>query len=42
MKRQLPDQPNLEHLKAQAKDLLREIRAHNPSAHLHDAQFQLA
>jgi ankyrin repeat protein len=42
MKRQLPDQPNLEHLKAQAKDLLREIRAHNPSARLHDAQFQLA
>lgn len=40
--RQLPVRPNLEQLRHQAKDLLKEMRAGNPGAKLHDAQLELA
>ena len=42
MSRQLPAQPNLEHLKNQAKDLLDDLRGRNPSAKLADAQHAVA
>src|SRR5262245_19385184 len=32
MRRELPERPNLEHLKAQAKDLLESVRSKQPSA----------
>ncbi len=38
----LPETANLEHLRSQAKDLLREARRTNPEARLHQAQHQLA
>ena len=38
----LPDNPNLEWLRKQAKRRLEELRADNPSAQLADAQFDLA
>jgi len=38
----LPDAPNLEWLRKQAKRRLEELRAENPSAQLADAQFDLA
>lgn len=42
--RQLPERPNLDQLKRQAKELLRERRAEDPARAfaLHDAQFALA
>jgi ankyrin repeat protein len=40
--RRLPVHPNLDQLKHQAKDLLRELRAANPGAKLADAQLALA
>ncbi|MGE0866195.1 MAG: ankyrin repeat domain-containing protein, partial [Vicinamibacterales bacterium] len=40
--RRLPVRPNLDQLKHQAKDLLRELRVTNPAAGLADAQFALA
>jgi len=42
MSRQLPEKPNLEHLKKQAKELLRELQQTNAEAKLADAQHQLA
>ncbi|MCU0317539.1 MAG: hypothetical protein MUC92_13215 [Fimbriimonadaceae bacterium] len=42
MKRQLPENPNLEFLKTQAKELLRELRTSSPLTKLHMAQHQLA
>jgi hypothetical protein len=42
MPRRLPDHPNLEHLKRQAKDLLAELRRRAPAMHLADAQRALA
>jgi hypothetical protein len=42
MSRQLPERPNLEHLKNQAKDLLDELQRQNPAAQLADAQHSLA
>ena len=42
MSRTLPVRPNLEHLKKQAKALLRELQATQPDAQLADAQHQLA
>jgi len=42
MSRDLPARPNLEHLKNQAKDLLRELQRQDPSAQLADAQHALA
>ena len=38
----LPDNPNLEWLRKQAKRRLEEMRSKNPSAQLADAQFDLA
>ena len=38
----LPDSPNLEWLRKQAKRRLEEVRASNPDARLADAQFELA
>jgi ankyrin repeat protein len=38
----LPDRPSLEHLRKQAKDLLREERARNPAATLAKAQLAIA
>src|SRR4029079_14125905 len=38
----LPDEPNLDWLRKQAKRRLREIRRTNPAAKLADAQFDLA
>jgi hypothetical protein len=38
----LPDDPNLDWLRKQAKRRLDELRAANPSAQLSDAQFDLA
>jgi ankyrin repeat protein len=38
----LPDNPNLDWLRKQAKRRLDELRAENPSAQLADAQFELA
>ena len=42
MFRSLPANPNLEHLKKQAKDRLRELQAGRPDAQLADAQHELA
>ena len=42
MSRDLPVHANLDHLKKQAKELLRELQQHNPGAILADAQHQLA
>ena len=42
MSRELPRQPNLEHLRKQAKDLLDEMQQRDPSAKLADAQHALA
>lgn len=42
MDKQLPNKPSLEHLKAQAKDLLKELRASDPSAKLSQAQRTIA
>ena len=42
MSRDLPDHPNLDHLKKQAKALLRELRAQRPDATLADALHALA
>ena len=42
MNKTLPPHPSLEHLKAQAKDLLIELRKSSPSTRLHHAQRQLA
>jgi hypothetical protein len=42
MSRDLPVHANLDHLKKQAKELLRELQQHNPAAILADAQHQLA
>lgn len=38
----LPDRPNLDHLKRQAKDRLRQLQAASPGARLADAQHALA
>ena len=38
----LPPNPNLEHLKKQAKDRLHELRQENPSVKLADAQHAIA
>jgi ATP-dependent Clp protease adapter protein ClpS len=40
--RALPDTPNLEHLKNEAKDRLRSLRAADPAVKLATVQFQLA
>lgn len=37
MSRQLPDRPNLDHLRKQAKELLDDLRTRNPDAQLADA-----
>jgi hypothetical protein len=42
MPRRLPDHPNLDHLKKQAKDLLVELRRRTPAMQLADAQHALA
>ena len=42
MSRSLPERPNLDHLKNEAKALLKTLRATNPAAKLTDAQRQLA
>lgn len=42
MSRDLPDRPNLDHLKKQAKALLRKLREHDAAATLADAQHALA
>jgi hypothetical protein len=42
MSRELPERPNLDHLRKQAKVLLRELRARNPQAKLSTAQHALA
>lgn len=42
MSRNLPPHPNLEHIRKQAKDLLHELKRHNPEVKLADAQFILA
>ena len=42
MSRSLPPHPNLEHLKKQARDLLRELKQGNPALKLADAQHALA
>ena len=42
MSRDLPPNPNLEHLKKQAKALLEQLRQANTAATLVDAQHQLA
>jgi hypothetical protein len=42
MSRNLPDRPNLEHLKKEAKALLVALRRHEPAALLSDAQHALA
>jgi hypothetical protein len=42
MSRDLPEFPNLEHLKKQAKVMLRELRQRQPSAKLADAQLAIA
>jgi hypothetical protein len=42
MSRDLPLHPNLDHLKKQAKELLRELQQQNPGAILTDAQHHLA
>ena len=40
--RALPAQPNLEHLKNEAKQRLRSLREADATAKLADAQFQIA
>ena len=42
MSRKLPPHPNLEHLKKQAKDLLKDLKQQNPASKLADAQHSLA
>jgi hypothetical protein len=42
MSRSLPSHPNLEHLKKQAKDLLRDLQQDNPALKLADVQHALA
>lgn len=42
MSRHLPARPNLEHLRKQAKELLKELQQFNPSAQLADSQHALA
>ena len=42
MKKSLPENAHIEHLKAQAKDKLAEMRKIAPGAKLHQAQFELA
>ena len=42
MSRQLPAFPNLEHLRKQAKDLLRELERQRPQSRLADAQHAIA
>ena len=42
MSRHLPPQPNLEHLKKQAKELLRELQQRDSDAQLADAQHAIA
>src|SRR6185503_6240853 len=42
MSRNLPPHPNLEHLKKQAKDLLRDLQQRDPALKLADAQHALA
>ena len=42
MSRELPRRPSLDHLKKQAKELLRELRLRQPDAALTDAQHALA
>jgi Glyoxalase superfamily protein len=42
MSHQLPPQPNLEHLRKQAKDLAREAQRRHPAFTLSDAQHELA
>jgi hypothetical protein len=42
MSRELPDRPNLEFLKKQAKALLRELQERQPEAQLADAQHAVA
>jgi len=42
MSRKLPPHPNLEHLKNQAKDLLRELKQRDPALKLSDAQHEIA
>src|ERR1041384_4633351 len=42
MSRSLPERPNLDHLKNEAKALLKRLRATDPAAKLTDAQRQLA
>lgn len=42
MSRSLPDFPNLDHLKKQAKAVLRELRQRNPAAKLAQAQHAIA
>lgn len=42
MSRELPRRPSLDHLKKQAKELLRDLQAQQPNASLTDAQHALA
>ena len=42
MRKELPDQANLDHLKAQAKSLLKTMRAERAGTRLHEAQHVLA
>jgi hypothetical protein len=42
MSRQLPARPNLEHLRKQARVRLTQLRQHDPSAQLADAQHAVA
>jgi hypothetical protein len=42
MSRDLPPCPNLDHLKKQAKELLRTLKLQNPDARLAEAQYALA
>lgn len=42
MANNLPAQPNLDWLKKAAKDRLAEMRSHDPSARLHQAQSEIA
>ena len=42
MSRQLPPHPHLEHLKKQAKELLRELQQRDPAVKLSDAQHAIA
>ena len=42
MSSELPDRPNLEHLRKQAKERLREMKLRDPKARLADAQHAIA